>query len=104
MEWIQVFTVFGQYLKDSFRNLVNHHRLPLKASTLKRDLSAFNLIALRKAKIAYNFGLSECNRVKEKNWLLEELILPFRGQPIQKGGKNETGSIVSPEVYSFTKL
>ena len=24
----------------------------------------FNLIALRKAKIVYNFGLSECNRVK----------------------------------------
>ena len=24
-----------------------------------------NPIALRKAKIAYNFGLSECNRVKE---------------------------------------
>ena len=23
----------------------------------------FNLIALRKTKIAYNFGLSECNRV-----------------------------------------
>ena len=27
-------------------------------------LSNFNPIALRKAKIAYNFGLSECNRVK----------------------------------------
>ena len=25
---------------------------------------SFNPIALRKAKIAYNFGLSECNRVK----------------------------------------
>ena len=25
----------------------------------------FNLIALRKAKIVYNFGLSECNRVKD---------------------------------------
>ena len=28
---------------------------------------AFNPIALRKTKIAYNFGLSECNRVKESN-------------------------------------
>ena len=27
-------------------------------------LMLFNPIALRKAKIAYNFGLSECNRVK----------------------------------------
>ena len=26
---------------------------------------AFNPIALRKTKIAYNFGLSECNRVKK---------------------------------------
>ena len=26
----------------------------------------FNPIALRKAKIVYNFGLSECSRVKEK--------------------------------------
>ena len=26
----------------------------------------FNLFALRKAKIAYNFGLSECSRVKDK--------------------------------------
>ena len=25
----------------------------------------FNLITLRKAKIVYNFGLSECNRVKK---------------------------------------
>ena len=34
-----------------------------------------NSIALRKTKIAYNFGLSECNRVKEKNVLPEEKIL-----------------------------
>ena len=32
-----------------------------KLYLVKRD---FNPIALRKAKIAYNFGLSECNRVK----------------------------------------
>ena len=30
----------------------------------------FNPIALRRAKIAYNFGLSECSRVKE-NLLLK---------------------------------
>ena len=28
-------------------------------------------IALRKAKIAYNFGLSECNRVKETMYMYE---------------------------------
>ena len=31
--------------------------------------SNFNPIALRKAKIVYNFGLSECNRVKKKRKL-----------------------------------
>ena len=29
-------------------------------------LTLLTLLALRKAKIAYNFGLSECNRVKER--------------------------------------
>ena len=29
----------------------------------------FNPIALRKAKIVYNFGLSECNRVKNSFFL-----------------------------------
>ena len=34
---------------------------------LNFDFRIFNnLIALRKAKIVYNFGLSECNRVKLK--------------------------------------
>ena len=30
---------------------------------LDEQILYFNTIALRKAKIAYNFGLSECNRV-----------------------------------------
>ena len=34
-----------------------------------------NPIALRKAKIAYNFGLSECNRVKEKNLVQKKIRL-----------------------------
>ena len=34
---------------------------PLKCDILKQQI---NPIALRKAKIAYNFGLSECSRVK----------------------------------------
>ena len=29
-------------------------------------MCVFNPIALRKTKIAYNFGLSECNRVKRE--------------------------------------
>ena len=33
-------------------------------SVTDANISHFNPIALRKAKIVYNFGLSECNRVK----------------------------------------
>ena len=40
----------------------------------------FNPIALRKAKIAYNFGLSECSRVK--TGLTVVLILCFSGVPV----------------------
>ena len=38
----------------------------------------------------YNFGLSECNRVKGKNLLFEELIR------VEMEGKNENGSVSSP--------
>ena len=34
---------------------------------LKKIMDLFNPIAFRKAKIVYNFGLSECNRVKPIN-------------------------------------
>ena len=33
---------------------------------LLNKIHSFNPIALRKAKIVYNFGLSECNRVKRR--------------------------------------
>ena len=39
-----------------------------------KDHSNFNPIALRKAKIEYNFGLSECNRVKTILGQLQELF------------------------------
>ena len=38
-----------------------------------------NPIALRKAKIAYNFGLSECNRVKHLKPVAESYILDKGG-------------------------
>ena len=47
--------------------------------------------ALRKAKIVYNFGLSECNRVNGKTLLPGELTL------IGKEGKNESKRVVSQE-------
>ena len=54
--------------------LLFYHCLPSQwGSTLKRKnflleekIVAFNPFALRKAKIVYNFGLSECNRVKSR--------------------------------------
>ena len=39
---------------------------------------AFNHIALRKAKIAYNFGFSECKRVKNTTTALD--IVTIRGK------------------------
>ena len=42
-------------------------------SLLDKQILSFNSIALRKAKIAYNFGLSECNRVKRVGPILEVL-------------------------------
>ena len=50
----------------------------------KRVISFLNPIALRKAKIACNFGLSECNRVKELT-------------SIGKSCKNKNDGIVFPE-------
>ena len=38
-----------------------------------------NSIAIRKAKIVYNFGLSECNRVNENT--IREVTLPFSFLP-----------------------
>ena len=37
---------------------------PVRKSNYCQQNQVINRIALRKAKIAYNFGLSECNRVK----------------------------------------
>ena len=46
-----------------------------KACILKDSLFFdMNQVALRKAKIVYNFGLSECNRVKRKTIVLSKDI------------------------------
>ena len=41
------------------------HDVGLCKVSTKTVFQCLNLIALRKTKIAYNFGLSECNRVKK---------------------------------------
>ena len=58
--------------------------------------STVNPIALRKAKIACNFGLSECNRVRGKNFC------PLRVDPTSKGGKN--GRFASCESIIITLI
>ena len=42
----------------------NHQSYVSKHKISSRSACIFNPMALRKAKIVYNFGLSECNRVK----------------------------------------
>ena len=51
---------------DCFHNKFTQYKE--KKNTSKYGNSVrINPIALRKAKIAYNFGLSECDRVKERS-------------------------------------
>ena len=59
---LQVARVREKYLEmDNFPKLENGQGF----------CSSFNPIALRKAKIVCNFGLSECNRIKEQNFELK---------------------------------
>ena len=44
---------------------VSFIQLEIKLSRIFSSAVNINPIALRKAKIAYNFGLSECNKVKD---------------------------------------
>ena len=71
-------------------------------ASLSEMRSTLNPIALRKAKIVYNFGLSECSRVKRVT------VSPTRANsflykmtPIDKGGKKGNRRIASPESDSI---
>ena len=46
------------------KNRIMKMLLTPKAPKKNKNVVEFNAIALRKAKIVYNFGISECNRVK----------------------------------------
>ena len=50
---------------NSYHNTPSYLKLCLKNVNHNIYLWRLNPIALRKAKIVYNFGLSECNRVKK---------------------------------------
>ena len=45
----------------------------------------FNPIALKKAKIAYNFGLSECNRVNKGGNFLDFLFACLENEALPNG-------------------
>ena len=55
---------------------------------LPHILGHFNPIALKKAKTAYNFGLSECNSVKVKDAILKVAALLFSFLPPSSMGVN----------------
>ena len=64
--------------------MVSHH-IDSSCEGKVFQILPFNPIALRKAKIADNFGLSECNRVKECNHF-ERAVLFRRAN--RKSGKS----------------
>ena len=58
-------------------------------------VSSFNPIALRKTKIAYNFGLSECNRVK---------VEPLQSQKMTSFEKVVENMLVYPLTLKYLKM
>ena len=55
--------------------------------------ATLNPTALRKAEIAYNFGLSECSRVKEKILLsLDSKFFPLRVDTCMRGSATKEAS------------
>ena len=53
----------------AIKNWSNYHKTPkvVKQKFWFGDFQEFNPIALRKAEVVYNFGLSECNRVNDNS-------------------------------------
>ena len=60
------------YKGTNCRRIVVATLICLRIFSLRGAL--FNTVALRETKIVYNFGLSECNRVKEIICCLKEAI------------------------------
>ena len=58
--------------------------------------STLNPIALSMAKTLWSFGHSECNRVKEKNFLLDGQVLQ-KLIPSEKEGKHENCRVTALE-------
>ena len=57
------------------KHRTDYHRTP-EAENHKK-LTYINPTALRKAKIVYNFGLSECSRVKMNGYTARKIALPI---------------------------
>ena len=65
---------------------------------------SFNPVANRNAKIAYNFGLSECNRVKSRPLFLKDFMAKGSKQEVTENvtlGKNGRKHVVLGEQNLF---
>ena len=63
--------------------------------------STLNPIALRRAKIVYSFGLSECKRVIGKNYYPRSKFFPLRVDSLIKRRQKEMTGFLQPELYPF---
>ena len=81
---VEAIVIFTFCLLSDLRSALKGKNLHLYQQTL-----TFNSIALRKAKIVYNFGLSECNRVK---------ITPYFGSASLSGEGNRKSLKLLPFV------
>ena len=74
LKWYLYFENFTEKSFFFFSNfmIIDHDIIEIKSSCCivykKVSYKLLNPIALRKAKIVFNFGLSECNRVKVRNF------------------------------------
>ena len=67
--WVQMATggskeVTFERILECLEYALNSKKVNTHTPTLKTIRCGFNPTALRKSKIVYNFGLSECSRVK----------------------------------------
>ena len=81
----------GDNFHDFLFAFTSKKALPKKRSTLNPN-------ALRKAKIVYNFGLSECNRVKGRNLFIVEQTLLLRADQFRRETKMKTAELLLVKV------
>ena len=80
----------GSFLREYPKSeLIQNKNAILLCSASKESI--LNATAFKKAKIVYNFGLSECNRVQRKTSFLLKPILSFKSKCLLKRALHSTG-------------